>query len=942
MENQINLQSLGCTPDKKVPTHGPGATAYYRGKQCKILSIKNGKAKIFCDDKVLLVNYTSLDDAMYGTMHEAYRVVDNKTHKALFTGTKDECKSFIANECDEDADVKCIELKESITVPSNAMDKTGYTLGEVISDLKGPQAAQFASNPVLCGIATLQRNYFPVWDYDYDLDLENKDFKRIDKDIRSKFHKILEIPDGRDIFEIYTNKNNTEYLVHFIDNDNEVKCWYVPASGKINEGMPLNKTSIYKSIAGSPWHTETKRVVCQPKVTKLLTKYFGKECTEIDAVGFKPFFNELTDVCKNSTTKVVSKEQNKEDVPESVFGGFGGPADRTITVYKTKSGSIIIKEKDNLLPKYPGRYFIAYKNFNESLRESITVPSGATDGLLSLEQILSSASSQVAAAIATNPLLYGISVLQRKYVAAEETDPKDNPNPAYTKLDKAIRAKYHKLMSVPSYHNYVFEVYANKDYSAFLIHVDSPYGGKWFVPKSGNIDESVNVDKIQSIDESVTFPKILQTDFTMQDLVNKFPELVQDPLTYGIAVLQRKYVGNFIGIRMDIPRPDPNDPTLYNRISNQTMDEFLKKFKFCFRKQLKNGEYVIIYVGKNNPNNVVLEYESKKASAGIGHYVFLPSNGVLNESEAQDKYQEFFKKKLTDYGVSSPAELSTDDKTKFFSEIKKEWPDAKVNESLKNKTLFDKIEKWYSALTVDQKENLFYNMFRFSGQSTKMAKKYKTLAQFVKMGTKNTPESADYKHTGVGVANAIATYYQSFKNEKDIMPKLASIKMDNSKDYLKYHEIAKGTTLNESEMAFGIGSTVCFKGNNCKIVSIANGKCKLVCDGKVLYASMDELLPVNPINEAYMKVSKAKEIKQKLEKDPRFAKLCAVIRDNTTRIGVDNAFIDIYEKGAKQIFKNLKAVVMGDDYVDCNADKSFISAYKELFTDILGNDVRID
>ena len=34
-------------PDKKVPTHGPGTSAFYRGKACKVLSIANGKAKIF-------------------------------------------------------------------------------------------------------------------------------------------------------------------------------------------------------------------------------------------------------------------------------------------------------------------------------------------------------------------------------------------------------------------------------------------------------------------------------------------------------------------------------------------------------------------------------------------------------------------------------------------------------------------------------------------------------------------------------------------------------------------------------------------------------------------------------------------------------------------------------------------------------------------------------
>ena len=57
-------------PNKKVPTHGPGTTAWYRGKEAKILAIENGKAKIFCDGRVLLVNYTSLDDASFKTLHE--------------------------------------------------------------------------------------------------------------------------------------------------------------------------------------------------------------------------------------------------------------------------------------------------------------------------------------------------------------------------------------------------------------------------------------------------------------------------------------------------------------------------------------------------------------------------------------------------------------------------------------------------------------------------------------------------------------------------------------------------------------------------------------------------------------------------------------------------------------------------------------------------------
>ena len=50
---------------------------------------------------------------------------------------------------------------------------------------------------------------------------------------------------------------------------------------------------------------------------------------------------------------------------------------------------------------------------------------------------------------------------------------------------------------------------------------------------------------------------------------------------------------------------------------------------------------------------------------------------LVCESELQDAYRNFFKAKLAEYGVASPAELDAEQKSKFFSEIKKEWPDAK-------------------------------------------------------------------------------------------------------------------------------------------------------------------------------------------------------------------------------------------------------------------------
>lgn len=50
---------------------------------------------------------------------------------------------------------------------------------------------------------------------------------------------------------------------------------------------------------------------------------------------------------------------------------------------------------------------------------------------------------------------------------------------------------------------------------------------------------------------------------------------------------------------------------------------------------------------------------------------------LVCESELQDAYRDFFKATLAEYGVASPAELDAEQKSKFFSEIKKEWPDAK-------------------------------------------------------------------------------------------------------------------------------------------------------------------------------------------------------------------------------------------------------------------------
>lgn len=84
----------------------------------------------------------------------------------------------------------------------------------------------------------------------------------------------------------------------------------------------------------------------------------------------------------------------------------------------------------------------------------------------------------------------------------------------------------------------------------------------------------------------------------------------------------------------------------------------------------------------------------------------------LREAESKEtikeetEYQKFFAKKLEKFGVKSPAELSDEDKKKFFSEIENEWEGEKeekpkaddVNESADKAKKF--MKEFNSAVSM--------------------------------------------------------------------------------------------------------------------------------------------------------------------------------------------------------------------------------------------------
>ena len=50
---------------------------------------------------------------------------------------------------------------------------------------------------------------------------------------------------------------------------------------------------------------------------------------------------------------------------------------------------------------------------------------------------------------------------------------------------------------------------------------------------------------------------------------------------------------------------------------------------------------------------------------------------VVNEKNSEDKYEELFRKKLKEWGIKSPDELSKKEKDKFFKEIEYAWTKEK-------------------------------------------------------------------------------------------------------------------------------------------------------------------------------------------------------------------------------------------------------------------------
>ena len=101
------------------------------------------------------------------------------------------------------------------------------------------------------------------------------------------------------------------------------------------------------------------------------------------------------------------------------------------------------------------------------------------------------------------------------------------------------------------------------------------------------------------------------------------------------------------------------------------------------------------------------------------------------KSKLQSEYEKFFKEKLDKYGVESPAELSDEDKKKFFSEVESGWNEGKgVNEaSNTKKPMIEEEEEEDESEDMEEEEEEIDETDEDSDEIKEKIKQYKKLKE---------------------------------------------------------------------------------------------------------------------------------------------------------------------------------------------------------------------
>ena len=109
-------------------------------------------------------------------------------------------------------------------------------------------------------------------------------------------------------------------------------------------------------------------------------------------------------------------------------------------------------------------------------------------------------------------------------------------------------------------------------------------------------------------------------------------------------------------------------------------------------------------------------------------------------SELQKEYRDFFLGKLKDFGVKSPAELTKEKKSKFFTSIKQDWAKIKnAKKQTKSTSQRANDENFESKEATTQSEKIGTKATQSHGQKTPEKFEKKTQQEFTKQIIKSEP-----------------------------------------------------------------------------------------------------------------------------------------------------------------------------------------------------------
>lgn len=161
------------------------------------------------------------------------------------------------------------------------------------------------------------------------------------------------------------------------------------------------------------------------------------------------------------------------------------------------------------------------------------------------------------------------------------------------------------------------------------------------------------------------------------------------------------------------------------QLDSETKSEFFSRIKSEWKKY-KNRKW----------ENIQKDMNSQMESLSLDQKIQLLCEQVSPESLSEgdrEKYQQFFRDTLAQYGVDSPAELDDEQKKKFFNDIDQGW-ESNIEEQQETYPVEDEDEEVIASIA----EGKGYKLVSIRGRAIKEGKNDRLICEVSKFGNRET------------------------------------------------------------------------------------------------------------------------------------------------------------------------------------------------------------